>query len=70
MRTFQRGGRAGGRRVVVRTDGTALTMTVRTPGDDLELAAGFLRSEAVIRPPADIAEIKLSDGDRLRPCRP
>src|SRR5262249_21407280 len=37
-------------------------MTMRTPGDDLELAAGFLVSEAVIRSPADIAEIKLCDG--------
>ena len=43
-------------------NGTALTMTMRTPGDDLELAAGFLASEAVIRSPADIAEIKLCDG--------
>ena len=43
-------------------DGTALTMTMRTPGDDLELAAGFLVSEAVIRSPADIAEIKLCNG--------
>jgi FdhD protein len=43
-------------------DGAALTMTMRTPGEDLELAAGFLVSEAVIRSPADIAEIKLCDG--------
>ena len=43
-------------------DGTALTMTMRTPGDDIELAAGFLVSEAIIRSPADIAEIKLCDG--------
>jgi len=46
----------------IRVDGTALTMTMRTPGDDLELAAGFLVSEAVIRSAADIAEIKLCDG--------
>jgi FdhD protein len=46
----------------IRADGTALTMTMRTPGDDLELAAGFLVSEAVISSPADIAEIKLCDG--------
>ena len=45
----------------LRVDGTALTMTMRTPGDDLQLAAGFLVSEAVIRSPADIAEIKLCD---------
>ena len=46
----------------IRVDGTALTMTMRTPGDDLELAAGFLVSEAVVREPADIAGIKLCDG--------
>ncbi len=46
----------------IRVDGTALTMTMRTPGDDIELAAGFLVSEAVVRSPGDIAEIKLCDG--------
>jgi FdhD protein len=46
----------------IRVDGTALTMTMRTPGDDLELTAGFLVSEAIVRAPEDIAEIKLCDG--------
>jgi FdhD protein len=46
----------------IRVGGTALTMTMRTPGDDLELAAGFLVGEAVVRSPADIAEVKLCDG--------
>jgi len=46
----------------IRVDGTALTMTMRTPGDDVELAAGFLVSEAVVRTPADITGIKLCDG--------
>jgi FdhD protein len=46
----------------VRVNGTALTMTMRTPGDDIELAAGFLASEAVIRSVDDISEIKLCDG--------
>jgi FdhD protein len=46
----------------IRVDGAALTMTMRTPGDDIELTAGFLVSEAVIGSPADIAEIKLCDG--------
>ena len=46
----------------IRVGGTALTMTMRTPGDDLELTAGFLVSEAVIRAPADIAGIRLCDG--------
>jgi FdhD protein len=53
---------AGEEPLGIRVDGTALTMTMRTPGDDLELAAGFLVGEAVIRSPADIAEIKLCDG--------
>ena len=46
----------------IRVDGTALTMTMRTPGDDVELAAGFLVSEAVVRSREEIAEIKLCDG--------
>jgi formate dehydrogenase assembly factor FdhD len=39
---------AGEEPLGIRVDGTALTMTMRTPGDDLELAAGFLVSEAVV----------------------
>jgi FdhD protein len=46
----------------IRVSGTALTLTMRTPGDDIELAAGFLVSEPIVRTPADIAEIKLCDG--------
>jgi FdhD protein len=46
----------------IRVGGEALAMTMRTPGDDIELAAGFLVSEAVVRTRADIAEIKLCDG--------
>jgi FdhD protein len=46
----------------IRVNGSALTMTMRTPGDDIELAAGFLVSEAVVRSPADIAGIRLCDG--------
>jgi FdhD protein len=46
----------------IRVNGTALTLTMRTPGDDIELAAGFLAGEAVIRSVADISEIKLCDG--------
>jgi len=37
-------------------------MTMRTPGDDIELAAGFLISENVIRSAADIASITVCDG--------
>jgi FdhD protein len=46
----------------IRVDGSALTLTMRTPGDDIELAAGFLVSEAVVHSAADIAGIKLCDG--------
>ena len=46
----------------IRVDGTALTLTMRTPGDDLELAAGFLVSETIVHSSADIAGIKLCDG--------
>jgi len=53
---------AGEEPLGIRVDGTALTMTMRTPGDDVELAAGFLVSEAVIRAPEDIAQITLCDG--------
>lgn len=46
----------------IRVNGDPLTMTMRTPGDDIELTAGFLVSEAVVRTPDDIAGIKLCDG--------
>jgi FdhD protein len=53
---------AGEEPLGIRVDGTALAMTMRTPGDDVELAAGFLVSEAIVGSRADIAEIKLCDG--------
>src|SRR6202008_2112200 len=46
----------------IRVDGTALTMTMRTPGDDVELAAGFLVGEAIVRGRDDIAAMKVCDG--------
>jgi FdhD protein len=46
----------------IRVDGTALTMTMRTPGDDVELAAGFLVGEAIVRGRDDIAAVKVCDG--------
>ncbi|MBO0825103.1 MAG: formate dehydrogenase accessory sulfurtransferase FdhD, partial [Actinobacteria bacterium] len=46
----------------IRVDGSALTMTMRTPGDDVELVAGFLVSEAVVRSANDIAEIRICTG--------
>jgi FdhD protein len=46
----------------IRVGGTALTMTMRTPGDDVELAAGFLVGEAIVRGRDDIAAVKVCDG--------
>ena len=46
----------------IRVDGTALTMTMRTPGDDVELAAGFLVGEAIVRGRDDIAAMRVCDG--------
>ncbi|MDR2984239.1 MAG: formate dehydrogenase accessory sulfurtransferase FdhD [Nocardiopsaceae bacterium] len=46
----------------IRVAGEALTMTMRTPGDDVDLAAGFLVSEGIVRDADDIASIRLCDG--------
>src|SRR5271169_4405067 len=35
----------------------SISVTMRTPGDDFDLAAGFLMTEGVIRDPNDIEQI-------------
>jgi FdhD protein len=47
----------------IRVNGAALAMTMRTPGDDIELAAGFLASEGLVGSPADIASITICTGE-------
>ena len=45
----------------IRADGAAIAVTMRTPGDDEELAAGFLAGEGLIGGPHDIRSVGLTD---------
>jgi FdhD protein len=45
----------------IRVNGRPLAVTMRTPGDDIDLAAGFLCTEGMVRTAADIAEIRKCD---------
>ena len=42
----------------IRLDGQAFVVTMRTPGADSDLAAGFLLSEQILRAAGDIADIR------------
>lgn len=46
----------------IRIGVTPLTVTMRTPGHDKELAAGFLLTEGLIQSPDQIAELRQSSG--------
>ncbi len=46
----------------LRVDGRALTVTMRTPGSDMELAAGFLLAEGVVRAATDITNMRYCAG--------
>ncbi|MFF0427133.1 formate dehydrogenase accessory sulfurtransferase FdhD [Streptomyces sp. NPDC004520] len=46
----------------IRVGGRPLTVTMRTPGDDFDLAAGFLVSEGVVRAAGDVAGIRYCAG--------
>jgi len=48
---------AGEEPLEIRARGTVLTITMRTPGDDFELAAGFLYAEGVVNRRDDIVRI-------------
>ena len=45
----------------IRIGGQALTVTMRTPGDDLDLAAGFLFTEGLLSPAVDLRQIRMCD---------
>ncbi|MGW4791840.1 formate dehydrogenase accessory sulfurtransferase FdhD [Nonomuraea sp. NPDC004297] len=46
----------------IRLDGTPLTVTMRTPGDDFDLAAGFLVSEGAVAAAEEISAIRYCAG--------
>ncbi|KGM11260.1 formate dehydrogenase [Cellulomonas carbonis T26] len=48
---------AGEEPLEVRVHGTPFTVTMRTPGADVDLVAGFLVSEGVVRAEGDIASV-------------
>jgi FdhD protein len=48
----------------IRIDGQAVSMTMRTPGDDIDLTAGFLLSEGIAASAADIDSIRICSGER------
>jgi len=54
---------AGEEPLEIRLGNAPLTVTMRTPGDDLELAAGLLHSEGIIRGKEDIVSICHRNGN-------
>jgi formate dehydrogenase accessory protein FdhD len=45
----------------IRVDGEPLTVTMRTPGDDIDLAAGFLFTEGLLRGLDEVHQIRMCD---------
>ncbi|MDD9208111.1 formate dehydrogenase accessory sulfurtransferase FdhD [Georgenia sp. 10Sc9-8] len=53
---------AGEEPLEVRVGGMSLSVTMRTPGDDVDLALGFLLSEGVLRSPDQVATVGYGPG--------
>jgi FdhD protein len=52
---------AGEEPLLIQVAGQALTVTMRTPGDDFELAAGFLFTEGIVRSREEIVSLDSAD---------
>jgi FdhD protein len=48
----------------IRIGGQAVSLTMRTPGDDVDLTAGFLLSEGIVTTATDIVSIRICDGQQ------
>ncbi|WP_433605464.1 formate dehydrogenase accessory sulfurtransferase FdhD [Prescottella agglutinans] len=46
----------------IRLRGRSLTVTMRTPGNDVDLVHGFLLTEGIIRDPDDVTVVRYCDG--------
>ncbi|WP_298583270.1 formate dehydrogenase accessory sulfurtransferase FdhD [uncultured Kocuria sp.] len=53
---------AGEEPLEIRLDGRPFTVTMRTPGHDFDLVAGFLVSEGVVRAPSEIVQMDYRSG--------
>ncbi|MBE4718075.1 formate dehydrogenase accessory sulfurtransferase FdhD [Pseudarthrobacter sp. AB1] len=47
----------------IRVGGRSFAVTMRTPGDDFDLVAGFLVSEGIIRSQAELVSLRFCTGD-------
>jgi FdhD protein len=52
----------------IRVNDRPLAVTMRTPGDDIDLAAGFLATEGLVRSASDIAAIRICQENHDHPA--
>jgi FdhD protein len=50
----------------IRIGGQAVSLTMRTPGDDVDLTTGFLVSEGIVTSAGDIVSIRICDGQQCK----